>query len=272
MGAPSAGVLTSIHVRAGGPAANINAVFLRPASALSSSMNFTKFAPNVPIALTEYLPVGGRTVDVPIRQTVAIGDRVGLSVPSGVSAWMSYIGPSLCGFISALDSQAVGDVQTFVVNSCNSNSPAVQATLEPDADLDGFGDESQDLCPTDATRQTACLPVVLPANVTITAVKSRAKTASSATRSFTITNSGGTAAALVPITVKSSKSVKNLKIVKGCKPGKNKSKCTLPSLAPGASVTIKVSLSIKAATKTTLTATAGTSTAKSTVKLKAKKK
>ncbi len=32
----------------------------------------------------------------------------------------------------------------------------VAATVEPDADNDGFGDDTQDACPTDATRQTAC--------------------------------------------------------------------------------------------------------------------
>ena len=35
---------------------------------------------------------------------------------------------------------------------------SVAATLEPDADADGFGDETQDLCPTDATRQGDCTP------------------------------------------------------------------------------------------------------------------
>jgi hypothetical protein len=33
---------------------------------------------------------------------------------------------------------------------------SVEATLEPDADLDGFGDVTQDDCPTDRTRQGAC--------------------------------------------------------------------------------------------------------------------
>jgi hypothetical protein len=38
----------------------------------------------------------------------------------------------------------------------------VEATLEADADKDGFGDETQDLCPTSAAAQGAC-PVINPA-------------------------------------------------------------------------------------------------------------
>jgi hypothetical protein len=34
----------------------------------------------------------------------------------------------------------------------------VSAQLEPDADDDGFGDQTQDQCPTDVTRQTECVP------------------------------------------------------------------------------------------------------------------
>jgi hypothetical protein len=35
---------------------------------------------------------------------------------------------------------------------------SISAILEPDADGDGFGDETQDLCPTDATKQDECVP------------------------------------------------------------------------------------------------------------------
>lgn len=34
--------------------------------------------------------------------------------------------------------------------------------VEPDADGDSYGDETQDGCPTDASRQTACLPAATP--------------------------------------------------------------------------------------------------------------
>ncbi|HST68140.1 MAG TPA: hypothetical protein VLI94_00605 [Solirubrobacterales bacterium] len=37
----------------------------------------------------------------------------------------------------------------------------VSATIEPDADADGFGDETQDACPQSAATQVACPPVAL---------------------------------------------------------------------------------------------------------------
>lgn len=39
----------------------------------------------------------------------------------------------------------------------------VQADVEPDADRDGFGDETQDLCPTNASTQGACPTTAAPA-------------------------------------------------------------------------------------------------------------
>lgn len=271
-GAPSAGVITSIRIQAGGPAGSVDAVFLRQVGSLGSSVSFSKFAPNLTIPFPEFLPPAGQPVDTPTRIPAQAGDRVGLAVPGGVKTMMSNpaaVVPNTCGFISALDSGAVGASQSYLVDSCNKNSAAVQFTFEADVDGDGFGDESQDACPSDATRQTACLT---PANITVTAVRSTAKTSSSASRTFVVANTGQRSALAVPFSIKSSKSVKNLKIVKGCKPDKTKRKCTIATIAPGASVKIKVSLKIKKSKKTTLTAKSGSVKATSTVKLKAKKK
>lgn len=274
-GSPAAGVITSVTTQVGGSAGTVSAIFVRPVSSLGTTINFSKIAENVDIAVTEDLSPTGHQVTVPTRVPVAAGDRVGLSIPSGIKAIYAYTGGDICAFLGGLDSQPVGSTVTYVVSSCNANTPAVRATVEPDADNDGYGDESQDLCPTDATRQTACAVFVpTPPNIVLKAVKSTSKTASSASRSFILSNTGQTAAALVPFAVKSSKSVKNLRIVKGCKPTSKKkpTSCSIASIAPGATVTIKVSMSIKAATKTTLTATSGALKATSTVKLKAKKK
>jgi hypothetical protein len=48
----------------------------------------------------------------------------------------------------------------------------VSATIEPDADKDGFGDETQDGCPTDPTQQLPCAPGTTPggSGVTIAAM------------------------------------------------------------------------------------------------------
>jgi hypothetical protein len=66
--------------------------------------------------------------------------------------------------------------------------------------------------------------------------------------------------------------VRKLKIVKGCKPAKSPRFCVIESIAPGASITIRVRLSIKHSTRTTLTAQSGILSANSKVKLKARKR
>jgi hypothetical protein len=45
----------------------------------------------------------------------------------------------------------------FSTTSFNTFRMDVAAVLEPDADGDNFGDETQDLCPTDATKQGECV-------------------------------------------------------------------------------------------------------------------
>jgi uncharacterized repeat protein (TIGR01451 family) len=51
---------------------------------------------------------------------------------------------------------AVGAVPEAPSFAAASQRLLLQATVEPDADDDGFGDDTQDLCPTDAMLHTAC--------------------------------------------------------------------------------------------------------------------
>lgn len=275
-GFPVGGVLTSVEVETQGDAADIIVSLLRKTADPTASTATFLSVGQVTIPVPAELDWSGRVTTVATRIPVLSGDRFAATTAVSETRYLDdWSAAELDYCFYSGSPNPVGSSVTYASNACNNYIPLVRGVIEPDADGDGYGDETQDLCPSDATRQTACVsaaPPAAPANVTITAVKSKARTASSATRSFVIRNSGGTAAPLVAVSVKSSRSVKNLKIVKGCKPGRIKSRCTLASLAPGASVTIKVTLSIKSATKTTLTATAGAASAKSTVKLKRKKK
>ncbi|MBJ7353404.1 MAG: hypothetical protein JHC98_01135 [Thermoleophilaceae bacterium] len=251
-GSPASGVITSVTVKVGGPASSVQALFLRPTTPLGATISLQKTAANVTIPVTA--DAGTHLETVNTRVSAQPGDRIGLSVPAGTMAFTSYSpvpgSPSnFCGYISGLDSQVVGDTAVFTTSACNENMPAVRATIEPDADLDGYGDETQDLCPSDAARQSACLvaPPLAPPNLVISAVKSSAKPRSSATRRFTVTNIGGRIAAPVKIKVVSSKKVKRIKFVK-----------SLLSLAPGASVGFKVKVTPKTATSTRLTVSVST--------------
>jgi uncharacterized repeat protein (TIGR01451 family) len=63
--------------------------------------------------------------------------------------------------------EPVGTTHTYM--SGGAQVIDVAASVEPDADHDGFGDETQDACPTDATTQGVCL-----ADLSVTKVADRA--------------------------------------------------------------------------------------------------
>jgi len=98
---------------------------------------------------------GNNTYDV--RLPVTAGDLLGSTSPLGVL---------MCNTASASDvvAAAATDIQPGVAATytpVTSRALSAVATVEPDADKDGFGDTTQDLCPQVASIQTACPVVVL---------------------------------------------------------------------------------------------------------------
>ena len=103
-----------------------------------------------------------------VRLPALAGDRLGLhGLP------FSFEGTPIEGFSWYCDEMpgstlgaALGDVPTgatAVFEGATDGRVPLVATLEPDADNDGFGDESQDLCPQGAAVQTACPAVTIDA-------------------------------------------------------------------------------------------------------------
>jgi hypothetical protein len=100
------------------------------------------------------------------RVPVQAGDRVGLG-PAGGGSFPA--GALLCGGTgNALDVAGIfegvppaGSTVSFTPTP--EFQVAVAATVEPDADHDGFGDETQDKCPQSATTQAACPSVTIDA-------------------------------------------------------------------------------------------------------------
>jgi hypothetical protein len=85
------------------------------------------------------------------RLPITQGERIGIDVVLGVSEVGSFPGGSIETWNPVL---ANGETRTGVVTS--GRELAINATVEPDVDHDGYGDETQDQCPTDATTQGAC--------------------------------------------------------------------------------------------------------------------
>ena len=96
----------------------------------------------------------------PARIPVAAGDRIGLTVVNGPDI-VDFHGNALpTGNPADIYRNAVGDPPVgsmFVTTGIHQNATLnVAARIEPDADGDWFGDETQDQCPTDASTQGPC--------------------------------------------------------------------------------------------------------------------
>ena len=139
------------------------------------------------MAATPLVPVSAnQVVEQPIRIQAEPGDVVGAYYGAGTSP---DCGRTETGFSYQ---GAPGDVTTGVLPATLAGSNfrfSVEATLEPDADRDGFGDVTQDDCPTDGTRQGACDRK--PPQTGITSVTAQHRTNRIVVR-FTATEAGST--------------------------------------------------------------------------------
>jgi hypothetical protein len=89
-----------------------------------------------------------------VRIAVAPGDRLGLS-KSADSALGCLFAADGVGEYALQPDVTEGAMESPFLNG--DGLVNVAAIVEPDADGDGYGDESQDACPSDAALQTECL-------------------------------------------------------------------------------------------------------------------
>jgi len=108
---------------------------------------------------TDVVIVGESATQVPVpntvnsfdtRITVAAGDSLGLAAITSGDCMRAASGFSLG---TASGDQPIGSRAVYFKSTAQLD---LAASLEPDADGDGFGDETQDRCPTDASTQGPC--------------------------------------------------------------------------------------------------------------------
>jgi hypothetical protein len=153
---PSAGVITRWSFALGLP--------IPPEVSLSETLKVFRQtgAPNQVQVVAEsplqFVVSGNQTF--PVRIPVLPGDLIGAlaAVSGGTGAvFCETANPGdVVGVVP--DTAPVGAVLPVLAQEQELQNPIV-VTVEPDADGDGFGDESQDACPQSATTQAAC-PVV----------------------------------------------------------------------------------------------------------------
>ena len=122
--------------------------------------------------------VPGVRNDFPVRIPVAGGDLLGLRLATPEVA--CYVPTMLAGDVTSCCEIETTDPAPGDARSLPDQDPGlrlnVAATLEPDGDRDGFGDESQDGCASDASLQGACVDTTL-LSVPRNKVKTRRKRA-----------------------------------------------------------------------------------------------
>lgn len=105
-----------------------------------------------------------------IHVPIAAGESIGLQVPAGVNVFTR----TNAGATTARHDTDLPDGNIGGLAGSANDEQLFSADIEPDADGDTYGDITQDLCATDATRQTACADVTGPTvNIAITKKKFR---------------------------------------------------------------------------------------------------
>lgn len=103
------------------------------------------------------------------RQPIRAGDYVGVE-GENTTAQLGFASPGTAGDVAAAWASVVPDGFGTPPNLfANGDSFAYNADVEPDADHDGYGDETQDKCPSDASTQGVCPRPAPPADTTAAA-------------------------------------------------------------------------------------------------------
>ena len=198
-------------------------------------------------------------IRIPAQVRVQPGDVLGLSAKadSTVRCGIPGTGASdILGFYNG----ATDDTGDFTLGGAQAGRANVAATLEPDADGDGFGDETQDRCADDATRTTQdCAADVFVSqslaepdmerddvNVITIAVRNNGTSIARDVRVVESLPPGVQLVATSPSTG-------------GCAGGAPVD-CTFPAILPGATGTVLVVIRTVATGEKTLTATASSPT------------
>jgi hypothetical protein len=146
--APVNGVITSFTHQANGTAGQVRALVLADVPA-SGSRAITARSAKLAVVVNR---VNTFATQLPIRA----GQRLGLWYSTNLMACLTVGVPGDASVTAApFDADATA---TFTQNGAfvGTYRPNIAATFEPDADGDGFGDETQDACPRSALTTAPC--------------------------------------------------------------------------------------------------------------------
>lgn len=106
----------------------------------------------------ELVPKLAGVYSFPARLPVAAGDLIGLdSLENGISG-LQIFATAAGANARVWEPKTLGDGEQRDPTTTYESELLLNATIEPDADGDGYGDESQDPCPSAATGAAPCPP------------------------------------------------------------------------------------------------------------------
>jgi hypothetical protein len=157
-GSPIDGVLTSARVKTVGGATTVDVRVLRPDPVLIS--NYLNVGPETPIPVPDVLPSSTGVISeaTGLHHPIAHHDLLGIgwNQPSTPLNYGVAAGGSSCAFRQGSTGGHPVDTTVQYNNAGCAFEILVQGTVETDADHDGFGDDTQDQCPTDASTYGPC--------------------------------------------------------------------------------------------------------------------
>lgn len=168
---PSAGVIVQIQVKHGGSGADPGSYGFRVLNGGPSGASANYTTNGAPAELPDFPwpanDTAGTRLFIPSLGVVAKG----IPIAAGERLGVVRIGGTGQGAILKSNSSGATLNQVLAVHNSGQliydttvpNELLVQYRIEPDADRDGFGDETQDRCPTNAGIQTACPAAASPA-------------------------------------------------------------------------------------------------------------
>ena len=107
----------------------------------------------------EQLPKSAGVYSFPARLPVATGDLIGLDSLENDLSGLPIFSSTVAASTRVWEPKMLGDGEKRdPSNTFEGSELMVNATIELDADGDGYGDESQDPCPSAATGAVPCLP------------------------------------------------------------------------------------------------------------------
>ena len=157
-GSPIDGVLTSARVKTVGGATTVDVRVLRPD--LVPPLSYLNVGPEIPIPVPDVAPSSTGVISeaTGLHHPIAMHDLLGIgwNQPSTPLSYGAVGGGAACAIRQGSTGGHPVDTSVQYNSTGCLFEILVQGTVETDADHDGYGDDTQDQCPTDASTHGPC--------------------------------------------------------------------------------------------------------------------